>query len=149
MLCPRSTQAAFSRLAVLLAVLLTVSPAYAQGITGTWELDVEGGRGVQSLVLELVHAGESLTGTVNVPAGGRGSGSPQELAVQDGVVDGSGFRLSYTQAFRGSGVALSLVGTIDGDSMEGTIEGGRGGARSFTGRRVEHRDGGQAALQLS
>ena len=117
------------------AFLVSAVPSSAQELTGTWFLEAEGGRGAQAIVLELVQDGEVLSGTVTVSAGGRGGGGSQALTLEDGVLNGVGFRFSYTQSFRGNAVRVTVVGTVDGDTMEGTIEGGRGGARPFAGRR--------------
>ena len=123
-------------LPALIAILaLTPSPAAAQDVSGTWHVELHGARGTQSITMELVQQEGTLSGTLTIPPGGRGGGGVQTLDVENGTVHGGSFSLSYTQSFRGNTVAVSMSGKVEGDSMEGTIEGGRGGARPFTGRR--------------
>ena len=57
-------------LAALFAVaVLTVAPASAQNLSGTWELSTETGRGTQAQTLTLVAQGSTLTGTVTSTGG--------------------------------------------------------------------------------
>jgi len=128
-----------------LAASVAAAPVAAQGVTGTWELSAEGGRGPQTITLELVASGEALTGTVTMamggPRGGRGGGGgpggggPQALEITDGTVSGDTFSFSIVLARGGNSVTMHYSGSVDGDEMEGTIEGGRGGGRPFTGQR--------------
>jgi hypothetical protein len=126
---------------LLLAALLgltafTVTPIAAQDLSGSWELTAEGGRGgQQTMTLALTQDGAELTGTITLAVGRRGGGGPQTLEVSDGMVDGSSFSFGVTLNFGGNSITQTYSGTVDGDSMEGTIEGGRGGGRPFTGAR--------------
>lgn len=133
------------------ATSLATAPLAAQGLTGTWELSAEGGRGAQTITLELVESGDALTGTVTMamggPRGGRGGrgggggaarpggGGPQTLEISDGTVSGSDFTFAIVLDFGGNSVTMQYSGSVDGDEMEGRIEGGRGGDRPFSGKR--------------
>ena len=128
--------------ALLAIAAMSAAPAAAQNLTGTWQLSFEGRRGPQTSTLALVQSGSSLTGTVTQSFGGRrggggggGGGDSQTLDIEDGTVDGDSFSFSYTITFGDNSIALSYSGTFDGDAMEGTIQGGRGGGRPFTGER--------------
>ena len=130
-----------------LAASVAAAPVAAQGLTGTWEVSAEGGRGPQNITMALVASGESLTGTVTMamggPRGGRGGGGgagpggggPQTLEITDGTVSGSDFSFSIVLERGGNVMTTHYSGSVDGDEMEGTIEGGRGGGRAFTGKR--------------
>ena len=126
--------------ALLAAAALTAAPASAQTLTGTWELTSETGRGTRTQMLTLVVEGSMLTGTVTFTGGGRrggggGGGGPQAIEISDGTIDGNAFTFTVTRSFGGNSFSQVYSGTIDGDTIGGTIEGGRGGGRPFTGTR--------------
>lgn len=121
---------------------MSAAPAAAQSLTGTWLVSSETRRGPQTQTMTLVQDGSALTGSVTLSFGGRrggggggGGGGSQTVDIEDGTVDGDSFSFSYTLTFGDNSIALSFSGTIDGDTMEGTIDGGRGGGRPFTGER--------------
>jgi hypothetical protein len=127
----------------VVALVLAVAPVTAQNVSGSWEISAEGRRGPQTMTLMLVQDGAALTGTVTLAAGGRrggggggGGGGMQTLELSDGQVDGATFSFSLVRSFNGNSITQAFSGTIDGDSMEGSIEGGRGGGQPFTGRRA-------------
>ena len=123
------------------ALVLAVAPVTAQDVSGSWEISSEGRRGPQTMTLTLVQDGAELTGTVTLAAGGRrggrgGGGGMQTVELSDGTVDGAAFSFSLVRSFNGNSITQAFSGTIAGDSMEGAIEGGRGGGQPFAGRRA-------------
>lgn len=124
--------------AVAAVAALTSVPAAAQGLTGTWQLTSQTQRGPQNTTITLVQDGSELTGTATFSFGGRrggGGGGGQTIDLSNGSVDGNAFSFDLVLDFGGNSVTLSYSGTFEGDSMEGTIEGGRGGGRPFSGER--------------
>ena len=121
----------------LLVIAVMTSPAAAQDLTGTWELSAQGGRGgPQTMTLVLAQDGEEVTGTLTRTFGGRsGGGGAIDSDVENGTVDGNNFSFQVTLSFGGNSFTQSFSGTIDSDSMEGMIEGGRGQGRPFSGER--------------
>lgn len=125
--------------AVIVALALAASPAVAQDLTGTWELSAEGGRGAQSMALDLTQDGSDLTGTLTMAmgggrrGGGGGGGGTREIEISDGSVDGSSFTFTMTIEFNGNAFSQVFSGTYEGDTMKGEIEGGRGGGRGGRG----------------
>lgn len=124
------------------ALSLAASPLLAQTLTGTWEISAEGRRGPQTMVLELVQDGTELTGTLTMTMGGRrggggggGAGGSRTVEISDGIVDGKSFGFAMTLEMGGNSMTQSYSGTFEADEMRGTIEGGRGGGREFTGSR--------------
>ena len=112
----------------------------AQSLTGTWIVSSEGRRGPQTSTLTLVQDGSALTGTITLSLGGRrggggGDGGTQTIDLEDGTVDGDSFSFSFAITRGDDSFEQSYSGTFDGDTMEGTIQGGRGGGRPFTGER--------------
>jgi hypothetical protein len=124
---------------LLAAAALSAAPASAQNLTGTWQITSEGRRGSVTQTLTLQQDGSTLTGTISFAGGGRGGGgggAPQAIEISDGTVEGSSFGFTMSIELGGRGAfAQTFSGTWEGDSMEGSIEGGRGGAQPFTGTR--------------
>ena len=130
--------------AFLATAMLTTAPApaSAQNLAGTWEITSETGRGTRTQTLTLTVDGMTLTGTVGFTGGGRGGGGgggPQSIEISNGSIDGSSFTFTVTRNFDGNDFSLVYAGTFEGNTIEGTIEGGRGGGRPFTGKRAEWR----------
>ena len=127
--------------AVLTAAALSAAPAVAQSLTGTWELTSETQRGAQNMTLALTQDGAELTGSITLTMGGRRGGGggggrgPQTIDISDGMVEGNAFSFVMALSFGDNTITQSYSGTYEGDAMEGTIEGGRGGGRPFTGTR--------------
>ncbi|MDA0327396.1 MAG: hypothetical protein O2958_00085 [Gemmatimonadetes bacterium] len=117
---------------------LSAAPIAAQSLTGTWEIASETQRGPQTMTFVLSQEGMALTGTVTLAMGGRrggGGGGAQTLEISDGMVHGDEFSFGFTMTFGDNSITQSFSGTFEGDSMQGNIEGGRGGGRPFTGTR--------------
>lgn len=127
-----------SILAVTAMVVATSSPLAAQNLTGAWQVTSETPRGTQTITLSLAQNGGALSGNVTLPMGGRrggGDGGVRTVEIQDGTVDGNAFSFQYAISRGGNSFTQSYSGTYEGDSMEGMIEGGRGGGRPFSGER--------------
>lgn len=128
-------------LAAAFVLVAWAAPAAAQDLTGTWAVEAQGRRGPQTMTFELVQDGSSLTGKVTMTMGGRrgggggGGAGAQTLEIEEGSVEGSDFSLRYTLSFNGNSIPFNISGSVDGDEMSGTIDGGRGGGRPFTGTR--------------
>ncbi len=125
------------------AVLATApAPASAQSLAGTWELTSETGRGTRTSTLTLAVDGMTLTGTLTFTGGGRrgggGGGGPQSIEISGGTIEGNAFTFTVTRTFGDNSFAQVYSGTFEGNTIQGTIEGGRGGGgRPFTGTRSE------------
>ena len=121
------------------AMLTMVSaPAAAQNLAGVWEITRETGRGVQTLTLTV--EGSTVTGTLEFNfgggGGGGGGGGPQSFPVSDGTVNGNQFSFTVTLSFGGNSFDQVYSGTIDGETLMGTVRGGRGD-QPFTAKRPE------------
>jgi hypothetical protein len=132
----------------LLTALLTTAvlamesaPVAAQNLAGAWEITRETGRGTITQTLTLAVDGSTLTGTLAFTGGGRrgggGGGGPQSFAISNGSVDGNSFTFTVTLSFGGNSIEQVYMGTITGQTLSGTIQGGRGGGQPFTGKRPE------------
>ena len=101
----------------LLAIACLV--ALAADIDGKWTATTEGKQGPQTQTLTLKAAGDKLTGTVE---GGRGG--PVEIS--EGMIHGSDVMFKVVREFNGNKVEQNYKGTLSGDDLKMTVEGGRG-----------------------
>ncbi len=134
------------KLSALLTVLLTTAvltmdavPVAAQNLAGVWEITRETGRGTIVQTLTLAVEGSTVTGTMEMSfggGGGGGGGGPQSFPVSDGTVNGNQFSFTVTLSFGGNEIPQMFSGTIDGETLMGTIRGGRGD-QPFTATRPE------------
>ena len=136
--------------ALLTTAVLAIAPAPASSqVAGTWELTSETGRGTRTSTLMLTVDGSMLTGTETRTGGGRGGGGgggagggggggPQVTEISDGSIDGNSFTFTITRTFGDNSFTQLYMGTVDGATISGTIDSGRGGGgRPFTGKRPE------------
>ncbi len=128
--------------ALFTTAVLTMAPAQAsaQNLAGVWEITRETGRGTIVQTLTLVVEGSTVTGTLAFNfgggGGGGGGGGPQSFPVSDGTVNGNQFSFTVTLSFGGNSFDQQYSGTIDGETLMGTIRGGRGD-QPFTAKRPE------------
>jgi hypothetical protein len=103
----------------ILALLCITFVASAADISGKWTADVPGGRGPVATTFMFMQSGSGLTGSIDA---GRGANM-----IADGKVDGNTVTFSTTIAGRdGTPNKQTYTGTIKGDSIDFTREGGRG-----------------------
>ena len=105
------------RLALLSCALGVM--VYAADATGKWTFETQGRNGPMTQTLNLKQSGGELTGTL---AGGRGG----EVQISDGMAQGDHVMFNVVREFQGNKVTIKYSGTISGDEMKLTIEGGRG-----------------------
>ncbi|MEN8145334.1 MAG: serine hydrolase domain-containing protein [Gemmatimonadota bacterium] len=131
-------------LAVVLLCPLFVLTAFAQDVTGTWEVsqDVEGARGL-ALTYLLAQNADQIEGVWkrqdldDITFHGTASGNVVTFAVSFPILKGSN---------RGRSVTLAHTGIIDGDLMSGTFrvaledQAALGPARVWSARRVQTSD---------
>jgi hypothetical protein len=114
-------------------------PLHAQDVTGSWTLTYsmmgrQGGQAREvSMEFNLKQDGTAVTGTTMMAMGrGRGGGeapAPQEIAIEDGKMDGSTLTFSFTRGMGDRSMTQTFTATVSGNTMEGTItmSGGMGG----------------------
>lgn len=115
----------FRLLTLLCSAALLV---FAADATGKWTYEAQGRGGSQTMTIMLKQDGKKLTGTM---AGGRGG----DVQISEGMVDGDHVMFSVTREFNGNSVTQKYSGTVSGDEMKLTIEGGRGGPVEVTAKR--------------
>jgi imidazolonepropionase-like amidohydrolase len=96
--------------------------------SGTWSLVVQSPQGDIGAQLTLTKDGEQIGGTLGTPMG--------NVAIKSGLVTGNQIRLTATVDMGGQSIDAIISGTIEGDSMRGTMVMGAMGSFEFTGTRA-------------
>jgi hypothetical protein len=89
-------------------------------VAGTWNVDVSDGSRKTTQTITLTQDGGKLTGTFK---------GPRQSGTIDGTVDGKNVKFHVTAR-----IPLDYTGTVDGDSMKGTMS-GRGQQGDFIATR--------------
>ena len=97
-------------------------------VDGTWKLTVNSPMGAQESMLVVAADGGCLTGTQSA---GSGEGRP----IEAGTVDGNALRwkASITKPMA---LTLEFSGTVEGDTIKGSVKLGMFGTASFSGVRA-------------
>lgn len=114
--------------AVTALTIVAVSAQTAVDLTGTWVLQVETGQGGGSPTFTFKQTGEKLEGTYEGTFG---------KAQVSGTVEGREARWSFDVDVQGNAMTIEYVGTVDGNSMEGTVKLGDLAEGTFTGKKKE------------
>jgi imidazolonepropionase-like amidohydrolase len=95
--------------------------------SGAWSLVVQSPHGDINSQLTLRKDGEQIAGTFGTPMG--------NVAIKTGRINGNQLRLTATVDTGGDSIEAIINGTIEGDSIRGTIVMGAMGSFEFTGTR--------------
>ena len=95
--------------------------------SGTWSLIVQSPQGDINAQLILTRDGEQIGGTLGSPMG--------SVAIKSGRVTGNQLRLTATVEMGGQSIDAIINGTIEGDSIQGSMVMGAMGSFEFTGTR--------------
>jgi hypothetical protein len=95
--------------------------------SGVWSLIVQSPQGEIGAQLTLTKDGEQIGGTLGTPMG--------NVAIKSGRVNGNQIRLTATVDMGGQSIDAVISGTIEGDTMRGTMLMAEMGSFDFTGTR--------------
>jgi hypothetical protein len=101
--------------------------AKAVDLTGTWVLELKTAGGGGTPTVTLKQEGEKLSGQYSSQMVGE--------APVTGSVKGSDFTFQFNASIQGNTIAIVYTGTVDGDTMKGTVKLGDLGEGTFTGKR--------------
>jgi hypothetical protein len=96
-------------------------------VDGTWNLKMQTPIGERSSTLTLSRSGSGLTGTLAA----EGNSTP----LLEGKADGNAVRFK-AQIKNPMPLTLEFDGSVDGDSITGTVSAGAVGSWPFSGRRA-------------
>ena len=95
--------------------------------SGTWSLIIQSPQGDLNAQLALTKEGDQIGGNLTTPMG--------TAALKTGRVTGNQIRLTATLEIAGQSIDATISGTIEGDSIRGSIVTGSMGSFEFTGTR--------------
>ena len=105
----RKLLAVYLVLGLLCACPVAFGAADPAKVAGTWKVSVRGGAGSAEQTIVLKQDGNKITGTFK---------GPRQSGALEGTVDGN--TITFHVATR---VPLDYQGTVDGDTMKGTMTG--------------------------
>ena len=115
--------------AFVIATLLAAASAFAADtakVAGDWTLSVETPNGTRTPTASFKQEGENLTGTYKGALG---------EAPLKGSIKGNEIKFTVTVNTPNGELALDYSGTVDGDSMKGTVKFGQAGEGTWTGKK--------------
>ena len=95
--------------------------------SGSWSLTIQSPQGDINAQLTLNKEGDQLGGTLGTPMG--------NITIKSGRVTGNQIRLTATAELAGQTIDAIITGTIEGDSIRGSMSMGAMGTFDFTGTR--------------
>ena len=114
-------------LCVAAVVVLLALPVAAQtNVTGKWVLDVQTDAGSGTPTLSLKQDGEKLTGHY--------TGQLGDVDVT-GTIKGNEFTFGFAGDVQGQAIKVTYTGTVDKDTMKGTLDISGMATGTFTGKK--------------
>jgi len=111
---------------IVAAGLLLATGVYAQGgVSGAWELSINGPEGVVTATANLTQDGEKVTGSIT---------SPQGTAQLTGSMKGKALQVLFTLETPQGPLEIKVNGEVEGSDMKGMIDFGMGMA-DFTAKK--------------
>ena len=102
--------------ALLLCGMAAIAAEEPAKVAGNWEMSFEGPRGTVTQTLAIEQDGAKIKGTLKGPRGE----SPLE-----GTLEGNKISFAVKRNTPRGEMTLEYTGTVDGDSMKGTMSGGQ------------------------
>jgi hypothetical protein len=96
-------------------------------VAGVWAFTIQTGNGTGTPTVTFKQDGEKLTGTYDSPLLGT-----HEFT---GSIKGNAITFGFEAAIEGNAIKLTYTGTVDKDTMKGTVVFGELGEGTFTGTR--------------
>ena len=117
------TRAVIGCLAVIMvAACITASAATDANVAGKWSVKASGAAGNADQTIDLKQDGNKITGDFK---------GPRQSGTIEGSIEGNSIKFHVNAR-----IALDYTGTVDGDSMKGTLT-GRGKTGDWTATRAK------------
>jgi len=111
----------------LFFLLIGFVGAYDVDVTGDWEMTMVTPRGERTRTVHFEQNGEKITVTMEGREGGEITG--------EGTIKGNEIEWTISRSTPRGDMTMSYKGTVDGDSMSGTVEIGDFGSFDWTATR--------------
>jgi uncharacterized protein (DUF2147 family) len=121
-------------LSAFTALLCFTLVAFAADVTGKWTAESPGRNGGPPRVstFDFKADGAKLDGTLSTMM----QGNPVSAPITEGKVDGDTITFVVVRNFNGNEMKQSYTGKVKGDSIELTVEGGRG-PQTMTAKKAQ------------
>lgn len=106
---------------LMMATYVLLAVAADASVAGPWNVKVSGAAGTADQKIDLKQDGNKISGTFK---------GPRQSGTIEGTVDGNNIKFRVKAR-----VPLDYVGTVDGDTMKGTLT-GRGKTGDWTATRT-------------
>ncbi|MGD2294389.1 MAG: hypothetical protein PVF22_00960 [Candidatus Aminicenantes bacterium] len=118
----------FKKLSIITFVLLAIAAVsvYAVDVSGEWEITSEGRQGPMTRTMTIEQDGEKIT----VKMEGRMGEMTGEGTIKDNEIE-----WTFTMETQRGEFTMTYKGTVEGDTMSGTVSMGDFGEREFTGKK--------------
>ncbi len=110
----------------IVAAALTVAVAAQTNVAGEWTINIDTEQGAQSAELTLTQDGEKLTGTLVSEMG---------TLEFEGTIMGNELKWVMEVDAGGAFLEIAMAGTVDGDTITGTLDLGGYGGGDWTATR--------------
>jgi hypothetical protein len=107
---------------LMMATYVSLAVAADASVAGPWNVKVSGAAGTADQKIDLKQDGNKISGTFK---------GPRQSGTIEGIVDGNNIKFRVKAR-----VPLDYVGTVDGDTMKGTLT-GRGKTGDWTATRTK------------
>ncbi len=115
-----------------LFVCLASLTVFAASIDGKWNSEVKFGERTFQRTFNLKSDGSTLTGTMEMSAGGQS----RSTDIRNGKIDGNKFSFSLVQRGKQGERTVLYEGTVEGDELKGTMKPeGQDEGRPFTAKK--------------
>jgi len=106
--------------------------AFAASIDGKWNSEMKFGERTIQRTFNLKSDGSTLTGTMEMSAGGQS----RSTDIKNGKIDGNKFSFSLVQRGKQGERTVVYEGTVEGDELKGTMKPeGQDEGRPFTAKK--------------
>ena len=112
---------------IALLSVLSIAADEAVRVAGVWELSMEGRQGAFTQTMTIEQNGDKIKGALK---------GPRAEAPLEGTVKGNKISFTVKRDTPRGEVTLEYTGTVDGDSMKGTLS-TPAGSRDWTARRAK------------
>ena len=110
----------------IVAAVFTVAVAAQTNVAGEWTINIDTEQGAQSAELTLTQDGEKLTGTLVSEMG---------TLEFEGTIMGNELKWVMEVDAGGAFLEIAMAGTVDGDTITGTLDLGGYGGGDWTATR--------------
>jgi hypothetical protein len=115
-------------LLALLALLTFAFIAAAQSVDGKWTAEVPGRNGTQTNTFTFKSSGGKVDGSVTTQRG--------DNPITDGKLSGDTLTFTVVRNFNGNEFKSTYTGKVKGDSIDFTVDNGRGNPMTFTAKKA-------------